>query len=228
MQWYQAYILHRRPWRDTSLWLEIFSRECGKVALIAKGVRRGRKKKLLQAFQPLLLRWRKKGDLGTLIDSDPLDVPLSLQGRVLYCGFYLNELLSLLLARDDPHPPLFDYYREALACLSGGSDLETCLRFFELRLLEEIGYAPVLDREVEYGKGISKDLWYRYDPDRGPLVDVKGWLQGGTLISLQQGRLEGASVRREAKHLLRMLIDRQLQGRILRSRQLFLHQTRKS
>ncbi len=216
-------MLHCRRWRETSLWLEVFSREEGKVALIAKGVCRRGRRNPLQPFQPLLLRWRRKGDLGTLVDSDLLGASPSLQGRALYCGFYLNELLTLLLVRDDPHPSLFDYYRQALACLSSNADLEPCLRFYELRLLEEIGYAPVLDREVEYGTGIVSDRCYRYDPERGPLLDGKGWLHGATLIALRRGILEDKRVRHEAKRLLRLLIDHQLQGRVLRSRRLFLH-----
>jgi len=224
--WYQAYILHRRPWRETSLWLEVFSRECGKVALLAKGARRGKKNYPLQPLQPLLLRWRKRGELGTLIDADPLAPMLPLQGTALYCGFYVNELLSCLLARDDPHPPLFDDYRHALESLSQSQDLEVCLRRFELRLLEAIGYAPVLDHEVEYDDAIVAELRYRYEPERGPLLDSKGWLYGRTLMALRQGRLNTLEVRREAKRLLRLLIDHHMQGRPLRSRQLFLHQSR--
>lgn len=227
MQWHQAYILHRRPWRETSLWLEAFSRECGKVALLAKGARRGKRKLPLQPFQPLLLRWRKKGELGTLIDADPLDSLVPLHGEALFCGFYLNELLSILLARDDPHPALFDHYRKTLEELSKVRDLETCLRFYELRLLEAIGYAPVLDHEVEYGAYVAEDLCYRYDPETGPIIDGRGWLHGSTLLALLQGKLETSQVRREAKRLLRILIDHQLQGRALRSRQLFSHRARK-
>lgn len=223
MQWYQGYILHRRPWRETSLWLEVFSRECGKVALLAKGARRSRKRLPPQPLQPLLLRWRKKGDLGTLVDVDPLAPQVSLEGKALFCSFYLNELLSCLLIREDPHPDLFDDYRYALACLARGEDLEACLRRFELSLLRGIGYAPVLEHEVEYGAEIVANLTYRYEPERGPVVDNHGWLGGRTLIALRQGALETREVRREAKRLLRLLIDQHLQGRPLKSRALFLH-----
>ena len=222
MQWYQGYILHHRPWRETSLWLEVFSRECGKVALLAKGARRSRKRPPLQPLQPLLLRWRKKGDLGTLVDVDPLAPQLSLEGKSLFCSFYLNELLSCLLMREDPHPELFDAYRDALACLARGGDLEVGLRHFELSLLRGIGYAPVLDHEVEYGTDIVANLTYRYEPERGPVLDSDGWLAGRTLIALRQGTLETREERREAKRLLRLLIDQHLQGRPLKSRALFL------
>ena len=227
MDWYHGYVLHRRPWRETSLWLEVFSREAGKVALIAKGGRRHKRfAAKLQPFQPLLLQWRRKGELATLTAAEAQEPVSSWRGNALFCGFYVNELLARLLARDDPHPGLFDAYRQVLRILAEGKDIETALRRFELTLLAEIGYAPVLDHEVKYGDTIDPDRWYRYLPEQGPVEDAEGWLQGRTLLDLRDGRLATPQSRAQAKRLLRLLIDHHLQGRPLQSRSLFRQQLR--
>ena len=220
--WCHGYVLHRRPWRETSLWLEVFTREAGKVALIAKGGRRPKRfPGGLQPFQPLLLQWRRRGDLANLTAAEVGGVAFPLTGEALFCGFYVNELLSRLLARDDPHPGLFDGYRRVLLELAEGTVVEAGLRRFELTLLVEIGYAPVLDHEVEYGNAIEAERRYRYVPDRGPVADAGGWLHGRTLLDLNAGCLSSPRSRVEAKRLLRLLIEPHLQGRPLQSRSLF-------
>lgn len=222
-EWHEGFILHRRPWRETSLWLEVFTHDLGKIALLAKGGRRikGGGKGSLQPFQQLLIRWRGRGELGTLTAAEALQPVLSLTGTALYCGFYLNELLCRLLKRHDPHPKLYAEYLRVLSDLSQAHDLEGCLRRFEVRFLGEIGYGLILNHEVEYGAAIDPAACYRYDPERGPALDNQGWLHGQTLLALQQERLESPMVRREAKRLLRQLIDYRLEGRMLESRMLF-------
>lgn len=221
-EWHQGFILHRRPWRETSLWFEIFTRDLGKIALLAKRGRRAKGKTgLLQPFQQLLICWRGRGELGTLTAAEALQPAWALTGAALSCGFYLNELLYRLLKRHDPHPKLYAEYLKALSELSQAYDLEGCLRRFEVHFLGEIGYGLILDHEVEYGAAIDPASRYRYDPERGPALDDQGWLHGQTLLALQQGRLESPLVRREAKRLLRQLIDYRLEGRMLESRMLF-------
>lgn len=222
-EWHAGFILRRRPWRESSLWLEAFTCDLGKVALLAKGGRRNKKGKggVLQPFQPLLLRWRGKGELLTLISTEALRPAFPLVGTALYCGFYLNELLSRLLKRHDPHPELYACYQNTLDELAQNHDLESCLRKFEVRFLREIGYSLILDHEVEYGAAIEPTTLYRYDPERGPILDPLGWLHGQTLLALAEGRLESAAVRQEAKRLLRQLIDYRLEGQVLESRMLF-------
>ncbi|BCX81524.1 DNA repair protein RecO [Methylomarinovum caldicuralii] len=221
MDWHEGFVLRRRPWRETSLWLEAFTREAGKVALIARGARRRKRAPIaLEPFQPLALRWRGRGEPATLTAAEAAGPPLRLDGTGLYCGFYLNELLSRLLARDDPHPALFDVYLETLKALAGG-EVERPLRRFELRLLGEIGYAPLLDHEVEYARPVVAAARYRYLPDQGPVADPAGWLQGRTLLALARDALDDGEVRRQAKRLLRLLLDHRLQGRPLQSRRLF-------
>lgn len=222
-EWHEGVILHRRPWRETSLWLEVFTRDLGKIALLAKGGRRakGGTKSALQLFQPLLIRWRGKSELGALTAAEVLPPVLSLTGMALYCGLYLNELLCRLLKRCDPHPRLYAEYLKTLSELAQASDLEACLRRFEMHFLREIGYGLILDHEVEYKTAIDPAACYRYDPEHGPVLDKEGWLHGQTLLALREGRLDSSRVRREAKRLLRELIDYRLEGRLLESRRLF-------
>ncbi|GAB6067483.1 DNA repair protein RecO [Methylothermus subterraneus] len=223
MPWHEGLILHRRPWRETSLWLEAFTLDLGKVALLAKGMRRakGGKDGMLRPFQPLLLDWRGNGDLKTLTAVEAHQPAFSLTGTALYCGFYLNELLCRLLQRQDPHPKLYFEYLRTLSELARLGDLEGSLRRFEVRFLAEIGYGLILDHEVEYGTAIDPQARYRYDPERGPVLDPHGWLHGQTLLALQQERLDSPLKRREAKRLLRQLLDYRLEGKVLASRRLF-------
>ncbi len=223
-EWHDAFILRRRPWRDTSLWLEVFSRDQGKAALLAKGARKGKRKSAawLQSFQPLKIGWRGKGDLKTLTAVEPLSPLPVLSGNALYCGFYLNELLAYLTYRYDPHPYLFCRYQETLQEIAKGGEMDSCLRFFEMDLLQEIGYGLILEHEVKYGNPIVPEANYRYEPDAGPCLDSCGKIHGTTLLALAERQLEDPLVRKEAKLLLRQVIDYRLEGKSLKSRALFL------
>ena len=135
------------------LLLEIFSEAHGRVGLVARGVRsaKSRQRGDLQPFRPLRLSWSGRGELGTLTGVEADGVAPPLQGPGLYSAFYVNELLVRLLARQDPHPPLYALYRDSLERLARCTDIEPVLRIFEKRLLEEIGYGLLLDCEVEHG-----------------------------------------------------------------------------
>ncbi len=222
-QWHDAFVLHRRPWRETSLWLEVFTRDHGKVALLAKGARKGKRQSAtyLQPFQPLKVRWRGKGDLKTLIGAEPCASLPALSGKGLYCGFYLNELLAYLTHRHDPHPRLFLRYQETLRVFANEKAMEACLRLFEMDLLMEIGYGLILDHEVKYQQSILPQARYRYEPDAGPCLDPQGNVCGITLLALADRQLDNPQVLREAKKLLRQVIDYRLEGRPLKSRALF-------
>src|SRR5512135_568374 len=142
-----AFVLHSYPFRETSLVLEIFSRQHGRVPLVARGARRPRSalRGLLMGFQPLSMSWFGKHELRTLHSAEWQGGQPQLQGTALLCGFYLNELLLNLMARDDAHPQLFDYYQHALLRLAAETDHAATLRSFEKRLLQELGYALGLD-----------------------------------------------------------------------------------
>lgn len=220
-----AYVLHTYPYKETSLIVEAFTRAFGRVALLARGARRPRSamRGVLLSFHPLRLGWSASADLGNLISAEWSGALQPLAGRALMCGFYLNELLLRLLPRDDPHEALFDHYGEALSGLSRGESLAAVLRAFEKRLLAELGYAPLLEREAASGEPIDPARRYAYEPDRGP-VPLKSssssdlTVSGQTLLDLAADEYARAETRDEARMLLRALIGQRLHGQTLHTR----------
>src|SRR5689334_6794156 len=177
-----GYVLHTYPYKETSLIVEAFTRNFGRVALLARGARRPRSamRGVLLSFHPLRLGWSGSADLANLISAEWAGgIPL-LGGRGLMCGFYVNELLLRLLPRDDAHESLFDAYAEALAGLAA-RDVSTVLRSFEKRLLAELGYAPLLETDVA-SRPIDPERLYSYEPDRGP-VPVNGTRGAHVVVS---------------------------------------------
>jgi len=166
----RGFVLHRRDYRNTSLLLELFSAEEGRLPCVAKGAKsapRGRSAlaALLQPFQPLWLGWVGRGEVKTLTRAEAAAPSIALRAERLYCGFYLNELLLRLIDREDPHEALFVFYQQALADLAT-EPLDAVLRRFELRLLEELGYALDL-RSDRQGRPIDPIRDYRYVPGEG-------------------------------------------------------------
>jgi DNA repair protein RecO (recombination protein O) len=223
----RAFVLHRRDFGNTSLILEVFAAEHGRVPLLAKGAKRGRSAAaaLLQPFQPLFLAWTGRGEVHALVRSEPAGRAFALAGGALYCGFYLNELLVRLLGRGDPHPVLFAFYHAALTDLAEGDDLERALRQFELRLLQELGYALILDREADSGEPVSPRHRYLCIPDSGPRRAAAGEggfsVAGETLVRLAAGEPLTGEAAREARELMRRLLAPHLGERPLKSRELF-------
>lgn len=218
-----AYLLHRRAYRETSLLLEALSEEYGKVALIAKGVRRSARNggRLLEPFRLLHLSWVGGGEMHTLTGVEAAEPCGGLAGERLYCGFYLNELLYYLLPRADPVPGVFHLYREMLEVMAGGETIEPALRIFELRLLQELGYGLQLSHEADTGLPIDPAKAYRYLIDAGAVAAGDANLSGATLVGLAQRKLDNTRALREAKYLLRRVIEHHLGGRVLKSRTLF-------
>jgi DNA repair protein RecO (recombination protein O) len=224
-----GFILHSYPYSETSLLIEAFTRERGRVPLIAKGAKRPRSswRGVLLAFQPLSLSWSGSGDVKTLSAAEwQPGLPL-LEGSALACGFYLNELLLKLTAREDPHPELFDGYRQALDGLAGGADRATCLRRFELRLLRELGYGLSLTHEAGSAKALDPASRYHYVFERGPMPYSAGVagsrypeVSGETLLAMAGEDFDQLSVRSEAKALIRALLNQILDRQVLHSRQL--------
>ena len=222
-----AFVLHHHVYGETSLLLEILSRQHGRLGLIAKGARRP--KSVLRAtlipFQLLAVNFSGRGELPTLSNAEPLAPAAPLAGEALYCGLYLNELLMRLLHRHDPHERLFQSYAKALQDLAKNTNLESALRLFEKRLLDEIGYGLVLDHSVDNGLPVQAEAHYRYLPERGPVAaeisDDGVPVSGHCLLALAREQLDDESVRHEAKRLLRALLARQLGTRPVFSRRLF-------
>ena len=224
----RAVVLHRRPYRNTSALVEIFSEAHGRVGLVARGIQRGKAplRGVLQPFVPLLLSWRSGGELGTLTAAEAAGRAPQLQGTRLFSGFYVNELVMRLLHRHDPHPGLFAVYLDTLLRLAHEQDEEPALRAFELCLLDELGYGLVLEHDVMSGEAIVAGRVYRYVVEQGPMLektaeDAGIRVQGDTLLALAAAREFGAASRVEAKRLMRALLAHYLGGRPLRARDYF-------
>lgn len=222
-----AFVLHRRDYSESSLIIDVFSRGHGRLALIAKGAKR-RKSGLvgiLRPFQPLLAGWTGRNDLPVMTAAEASGPALDLRGERLYCGFYMNELLMRLLHRHDAHQNLYDSYCASLDCLAGGTDSEAALRTFEKRLLQELGYGLVLEREVAGNTPLAREARYIYVAERGPVPAGDGSargpeLSGATLLDLAGDRFEDPRTLRESKALMRTLLGAHLNGKPLHSRRL--------
>ncbi len=223
---HHAFVLHRRAFRETSSIVELFVRDIGRVTVVAKGAQRKKSQfaGILEPFNQIRVNWSGRSEMGTLTLAERSGEPLRLSSRTLFCGLYLNELIINLLERHDPHPALYDRYQASLGMLDEGQQLESTLRCFELTLLEEIGYALQLEHEGNSGEPVVEELAYRYQVDLGLVVaerSDKSTIRGSTLIALGQEELLTTAQRFEAKQLLRQVIDYHLEGKPLRSRDLF-------
>lgn len=214
-----AYILQQRRYRESSLILDAFTRDYGRVSLLAKGVKKAKSKTqgLLQPFIPLRLGFFGKSELKTLSDVELAEPYQAVSGLALYCGFYLNELLTVFLHKDDPHPELFADYRECLNDLPRSGGLEALLRDFELNLLEKCGYGLHLGDDV-HGVAVDPARQYRLNADLSPVMTEDGAYSGKTLLAMQARDFQDRAVLVEAKVLLRRVLDGLLHGKPLHSR----------
>ncbi|MDX1634053.1 MAG: DNA repair protein RecO [Marinobacter sp.] len=223
-----AYVLHRRPYRETSLLVEVFSLDAGRMTLVARGANAARSplKAQLQPFQPLLLDWQGRGDLKTLTQTEVRPGPVLARTQALYSGLYINELLQRLLPVADPQPELFAAYIETLAQLAQTQDLEPVLRRFEAAFADAMGLSFDWAWATDVGEAVAAGGVYGYDPEQGIVsgaaagVRLQG-LPGEVLLALADGDLASPDCRRLAKRVMRTLIDHLLQGRTLNSRALF-------
>lgn len=223
-----AYVLHRRPYRETSLLVDVFALESGRMTLVARGANSARSplKAQLQPFQPLLLDWQGRGDLKTLTQTEIRPGPVLAKTEALYSGLYINELLQRLLPVADPQPELFAAYIETLSQLAATTDLEPVLRRFEAAFAEAMGLSFDWAQATDTGEAVAAERFYGYDPEQGIVSeDAAGvrlrQLPGEVLLALADGDLASPASRRVAKRVMRTLIDHLLQGRALNSRALF-------
>ncbi|MCC7412811.1 MAG: DNA repair protein RecO [Gammaproteobacteria bacterium] len=222
-----AFVLHRRPYRETSALLEVFSQRHGRVGLVARGVRRPRSAwhEALQPFRPLQIAWSGRGELGSVTAAES-DAPApGLSGRPLISGFYMNELLVRLLPRHDPCRPLFQRYLVSIEALGRGQPEEPLLRLFERDLLDTLGYGLQLERDARSGAPLVAGENYLYQAESGPTRSPVDGVQavpvsGRTLMGLSAGRFEDGGTLAEAKRLLRFLLEPHLGPRPLVSRDL--------
>jgi DNA repair protein RecO (recombination protein O) len=215
-----AYILQQRSYRESSLIIDAFTRDFGRISILAKGVRKAKSKSqgLLQPFIPLRLTFLGKAELKTLTDVELAESFKPLSGLGLYCGFYLNELIAAFLHKDDPHPDLFADYRQCLTDMQREGMLEALLRNFELNLIEKAGYGLQLDYDVHHDKPVEPAKKYHLDAELRPVLTEEGTYSGKTLLAIQFRDFREAEVLAEAKVLLRRALDQLLNGKTLNSR----------
>jgi DNA repair protein RecO (recombination protein O) len=215
-----AFILQQRKYRETSFIIDALTRDFGRVSLLAKGVRKTKSQTagLLQPFRPLNLSYFGKSELKTLSNVEMIKPYDQLQGLALYCGFYVNELITCFLHKYDPHPEVFELYETCLSCLFEPSKIEMSLRIFELDLMAIVGYGLQLDYDCFNNKAVHSLANYHYNEEQGPIESQEGLYSGKTLLALKSRALNDSQTLHEAKILMRAVISVYLQGKPLKSR----------
>ncbi|OFJ47351.1 DNA repair protein RecO [Janthinobacterium lividum] len=223
-----AFVLHSYPHKETSLIVDVFTREYGRIALVAKGAKRphSQLRGVLQTFQPLQAGWTGKSELRILTGAEWVGGMLPLEKTALLCGFYLNELLVKLLARDDPHPVLFDHYVATLNQLAHNEPPPIVLRKFERALLKETGVAADLTHCTGTRQIVEAGQVYVVDPERGPrparASDAWPKITGKTLLDMQREDYLDVATQAQSKLLMRFLLAHQLGGATLNTRQILI------
>lgn len=216
-----AFILQHKKYRETSLIIDVLTSDFGIVSILARGVR---KKKstlagLLVPFTALKLSYVGKNELKILTHAELNSLELNLKGLALYCGFYINELVYSLLHKYDPHPELYHHYHSCLLALNDSSrEIEEILRFFELDLIEYLGYGIRLDYDAHTHSAIKRESRYCFSAEIGMVESLDGYISGDTLLALKERKSLSNQALYEAKQLMRRVINFQLQGKVLKSR----------
>lgn len=219
-----AFVLHVRPYQETSQLLEVLGAQHGRVGLVARGARRPKSpwRGVLQPFLPLRLSWAGRGSLHTLRGAETASFAPALAGVSLMGAFYLNELVLNFVRRGDPHPGLFIAYSQALAELRAGGEPEPALRRFELQMLAEVGYGLNLDHDVLNDVPLDPAAFYEYRLEQGPVPVADGGsaltLSGAELLAISRGELSSPASLLAAKRLLRSVLAHYLDGRALKTR----------
>ena len=237
-----AYILHTSPYQNTSLLVDAFTAEFGRVRFVAKGAKRLKSSFAgkLEVFTPVLLSWTGRGDLYTLTDAEFanyqqrtfINGQLQLRGSALLSSYYLNELILRFVTLEDPHPELFYYYVDTLDKLLQKKNIESVLRVFEKHLLQESGYSLILTHETQSGKEVVADKMYHYSltETEGPVMSQSDlakstlesmYVSGQTLLELDRGIFSGKETLKQAKILMRSIISKHLGSEPLKTRKLF-------
>jgi DNA repair protein RecO (recombination protein O) len=222
----RAFLLHAHPYSETSLIIDVFSRDHGRLPILARGARRPRSalRGVLIGFQLLELGWFGGGEVKTMAKAEWFGGSPLLQGRCLLLGYYLNELLLKLLPREDAHPALFDSYADAVSALATGAADAPELRRFEKALLKEIGYGLTFDHDAE-GAPVKAEQRYSYFVERGLIAVDAGdgfTLAGKTLLDMDADDYSDPRTLAESKLLMRQLVAQQLGGQPLQSRRVFM------
>jgi DNA repair protein RecO (recombination protein O) len=228
-----AWVLHARPYQNSSLLVDFFSLDFGRLRAVARGARRAgsRTRALLQPFHPLLITLAGRHELKTLTAVESSHGDLSLQGTRLFSGLYLNELLVRLLLSQEAHPDLYRSYQQAIIALSAERDVASILRRFELSLLQTLGYGLNLDVDCRTGEPITAQGHYLFLEEEGferlaTASDLPSralvTFTGAELCALRRCDFSEAAHGRAALRLTRLALQRLLGDKPLASRELFL------
>ncbi|MGR5284460.1 DNA repair protein RecO [Vibrio maritimus] len=222
----RCFVLHRRPYSESSLILDVFSEEYGRVTLLSKGARskRSNLKGALQPFTPLLLKWSGNGSMKTLRQAEAISLGLPLTGVNLYSAMYVNELIARVLASEIPFPELFHDYLQALTELAHNTNPEPALRRFELALLSVMGYGVDFLHCAGTGEPIDPTMTYRYREQKGFIASVRRdnlTFLGEELIAISERRFLSKTQLQAAKRFTRIALKPYLGGKPLKSRELF-------
>lgn len=223
-----GYILHHRPFRDTSQLLDIVTRDHGKIAVVARGSR-GSKSRLagvLRPFLPLRVSWVAKSDLGTLTGAEAAGPPAGMMGDAMLSAYYVNELLINFLHRYDPQPEIFALYETIIRALVTTENVAASLRSFELELLSLLGYAVNLHQQFDSHEALLDEQHYEYRMEQGavPVDRSEGAMvfKGATLTAIAAQQFEQPEILRAASRLLREIIAFHLGGKELKSRKVLI------
>lgn len=222
-----AYVLHSRPYRDTSALVDLLTLQNGVQRAVWRGARKARGGISAQPFVPMLVGLAGRGELKTLSQAEAAGSYLPLKGDALFSGLYLNELLLRLLSPGDPQTLIFAAYQSALHELAGAAPVEPVLRRFEWQLLEVMGYGFSLTADA-HGAAIQPDAIYVWHAEEGLLRlndvqpgDGRPGLPGAGLLAMARYDWSEPQTLRTAKHLMRQALAIHLGDRPLISRQLF-------
>ncbi len=223
-----AYLLHARPYRNTSLLADFFTLNHGRVNGVVRGAR-GEKSKLrgfVQPFTPLMINWIGHGDLVTIRQVEPARTTQNLKGEAILYGFYINELLARLLKVREAHADLYQAYETLLNYFVQGECAEQHLRVFEKRLLLNLGYALQLTHEHHTDCSVEANAWYTFVPDAGPqrVLDQAATdfaVRGASLLALHNENFTSIEILQDAKRLMRRALRSLLGDKPLKSRELF-------
>lgn len=225
--WQRGFVLHRREYSETSLLVDFFTENNGRITLLAKGARRPRSplKAVLQPFTPLLLRWTGKGELKTLTKAEPASLTLPMNTLALYSGFYVNEVLTRVLENQTAYPELFQYYLQCVTQLATQPErIEPILRTFEFRTLKALGYAVNFTHCAATGDEIDAKMTYQFRANEGfvaSLLQNNQTFLGRDLLAFEQLDFSDKSVQQSAKRFTRLALKPYLGSQPLKSRELF-------
>ena len=224
-----AFILHSRPYGDTSLLVDLLTLNYGRVRTLARNARgvRSRFKDALQPFTPMLMSWSGNTELMHLATAEATGMSYNLANEALLSGFYLNELIMRLLHSHDAHPEIYCAYEQALIRLQNQQPVARTLRLFEKNLLAALGYGLQLNQEAMTGLPIDPAVNYQFNPNIGFIKNTLSSYEnalifsGEHLLAFAADHLDDEAVLATAKRLMRVALGTLLGDKPIKSRELF-------